>query len=171
MPRNPSMARSRRELSGALARDLYDQIWPTWWQNKVATFIFSWKISFFILFSKEQALKPCSGPRSRDSTQIRQIESSPNPNLTDLVKKQGRTFWVFVIFQATRDICSVCDERITTGKTGRLICLRFGHRIDWSLVYWPLPIFPVVTFSSLVSGQRTKGRPPNNHFLFIRQQI
>ena len=47
------------------------------------------------LFLKEQALKPCSGPRSRDSAQIRQIESSPNLNLTDLVKKEGRDFHFF----------------------------------------------------------------------------
>ena len=63
------------------------------WKNNVATFIFSWKFSFFLLFSKEQALKPCPDCRSRDSAQIRQIESSPNPNLTDLVKKEG---WYFV---------------------------------------------------------------------------
>ena len=51
-----------------------------------------WKSNFFPLFLKEQALKPCPGPRSRDSAQIRKIESSPNPNLTDLVKKEGRDF-------------------------------------------------------------------------------
>ena len=45
---------------------LYDQIWPTRCQNKVATFIFWWKFNFFLLFSlKEQALKPCPSCRSR----------------------------------------------------------------------------------------------------------
>ena len=56
------------------------------YENPICSLIFE---SFF----KEQALKPCSGPRSRDSAQIWQIESSPNPNLTDLVKKEG---WYFV---------------------------------------------------------------------------
>ena len=68
------------------------QTWPTWWKNKVATFICFKKFSFFLLFSKEQAPKPCPDCRSRDSAQIRPIESSPNQNLTDLVKKQGRDF-------------------------------------------------------------------------------
>ena len=49
-------------------------------------------IQLFLIFPKEQALKPCSDCRSRDSAQIRPIESSPNPNLTDLVKKQGPDF-------------------------------------------------------------------------------
>ena len=40
-------------------------------------------------FFKEQALRPCSNSRSRDSAQIRQIESSVRPNLTALVTKQG----------------------------------------------------------------------------------
>ena len=44
------------------------------------------KSNFFLLFLKEKALKPCPDCRSRDSAQIRLIESSPNPNLTDLVK-------------------------------------------------------------------------------------
>ena len=51
-----------------------------------------WTSDLFLLFLKEQALKPCSDCRSRDSAQIRLIESSPNPNLTDLVKKQCSDF-------------------------------------------------------------------------------
>ena len=50
------------------------------------------KLQFVLLVSKEQALKPCPDCRSRDSAQIRLIESSPNPNLTDLVKKQAPDF-------------------------------------------------------------------------------
>ena len=46
-------------------------------------------------FFKEHALKPSPDCRSRDSAQIRLIESSPNPNLTDLVKKQCRDFHRF----------------------------------------------------------------------------
>ena len=49
------------------------------------------KFNFFLLFCKEQALKPCSNSRSRDSAQVRQIESSVRPNLTDLVTKHGFT--------------------------------------------------------------------------------
>ena len=72
------------------------KIWPISFHFFVFLLVFwppkTWKSNFFLLFLKEQALKPCPGPRSRDSAQIRQIESSPNPNLTDLVKKQGPDF-------------------------------------------------------------------------------
>ena len=46
----------------------------------------------FPLFLKEQALKPCPEPRSRDLQKLAPIESSPNLNLTDLVKNQGPDF-------------------------------------------------------------------------------
>ena len=49
-----------------------------------------WKSNFFPLFLKEQALKPCSGPRSRDLLHRKKNNSSVRPNLTDLVTKQGR---------------------------------------------------------------------------------
>ena len=55
-------------------------------------------LTFSLYFCSKQALKPCPDCRSRDSAQIRQIESSPNPNLTDLVTKQGcgstATWWL-----------------------------------------------------------------------------
>ena len=55
---------------------------------------------------------------------------SKDLSLTDLVNKHGCTFCSVAFFQATRDICSVLDERITTGKTRRPLCVSSGHRID-----------------------------------------
>ena len=43
----------------------------------------------FESFFKEQALKPCSGPRSRDLLQTGPIESSGNLLVTDGVKTEG----------------------------------------------------------------------------------
>ena len=48
--------------------------------------------NFFPLFLKEQALKPCSGPRSRDLLHRKKNNSSVRPNLTDLVTFKGPDF-------------------------------------------------------------------------------
>ena len=70
-------------------RALYDQIWPTWCHNKVATFNVSWKFNLSLLFLKEQALKPCPNCRSHDEDSGEKNESFVRPNLTNLVSKQG----------------------------------------------------------------------------------
>ena len=57
------------------------------------------KSNILPLFLEEHALKPCPDCRSRNSAQIQQIESAPNPNLTDLVKKQGCNFHLFTTIQ------------------------------------------------------------------------
>ena len=84
------------------------------WLQKV------WKSNFFLLFLKEQALKPCSGPRSRDSAQIRPIESSSNLNLTDLVKKEGRDFHFFSDTRYMAGKTPLLRPRITRRKKGNL---------------------------------------------------
>ena len=91
----------------------------------------SWKSNFFPLFFKEQALKPCSGPRSHDLQQLAPIESSPNPNLTDLVKKDGFVFHFF------------SDTRYMPGKTSLLPLISSW----WNFVNLNAPSFPFFFFT------------------------
>ena len=76
-------------------------------------------------FLKEQALKPCPGPRSRDLQQLAPIESSPNPNLTDLVKKEGRDFHFFSDTRYMVGKTPLLRLRITRRKKGNLKILHF----------------------------------------------
>ena len=41
------------------------------------------------------------------------------------------------------------DEKVTTGKTGTILCLRSGHEINSSDAIQILPVFLVVIFSAL----------------------
>ena len=41
------------------------------------------------------------------------------------------------------------DEKIPTGKTGMILCLRSVHKANSSFVIQTLPVFLVVIFSSL----------------------
>ena len=41
------------------------------------------------------------------------------------------------------------DEKLTTGKTGSILCLRSGYKINSFLAIQTLPVFPVVIFSAL----------------------
>ena len=43
----------------------------------------------------------------------------------------------------------LADEKVTTGKTGTILCLRSGHKINRFLAIQTLRVFPVVIFSSL----------------------
>ena len=40
------------------------------------------------------------------------------------------------------------DEKVTTGKTGTILCLRSGYKINSFLAIQTLPVFPVVIFSA-----------------------
>ena len=42
----------------------------------------------------------------------------------------------------------LCDEKLTTGKTGSILCLRSGYKINRFLAIQTLPVFPVVIFSA-----------------------
>ena len=42
----------------------------------------------------------------------------------------------------------LCDEKVTTGKTGSILCLRSGYKINSFLAIQTLPVFPVVIFSA-----------------------
>ena len=42
----------------------------------------------------------------------------------------------------------LCDEKLTTGKTGSILCLRSGYKINSFLAIQTLPVFPVVIFSA-----------------------
>ena len=75
-------------------------------------FDFSWKIDLFLLFLKEQALKPCSGPRSRDLLHRKKINSCVRPNLTDLVTKQGRARFCNLIGHVFAYNCLILDVSV-----------------------------------------------------------
>ena len=104
-------------------------IWPISFHFFVFLLVFwppkTWKSNFFLLFLKEQALKPCPGPRSRDLQKLAPIESSPNLNLTDLVKKEGRDFHFFSDTRYMARKTPLLRLRITRRKKGNLKSIHF----------------------------------------------
>ena len=55
-------------------------------------------------------------------------------------------------------------EEITTGKTGTTFCIRSGHKINWSLAFEALPVFPVVTIRHISRDKGQKAGPQLSDF-------
>ena len=140
------------------------KIWPMSFHFFVFLLVFwppkTWKSNFFLLFLKEQALKPCPGPRSRDLQKLAPIESSPNLNLTDLVKKEGRDFHFFSDIRYMLGKTPRLRLRITRRKKGNSKILHFPSFFFNDSTYTSISFFPPGALDIIESRKRTDGWPP-----------
>ena len=114
----------------------------------------------FALFLKEQALKPCSGPRSRDLLHGKNKNSSVRPNLTDLVTKEGRDFHFFSDTRYMAGKTPLLRLRLTRRKKGNLKNHSFPFFFFTDSTYTSISFFPPGALDIIESCKRTDGWPP-----------